>query len=66
MNCFQWLAASVKKTSNIQVVILLHVVELDTLEAYNMFSWEGADDKNKVVKILEKFEGYCIPRRNIT
>ena len=31
-----------------------------------MFSWEDAGDKSKVAKILEKFEAYCVPRRNIT
>ena len=41
------------------------MVRLDALEVYNMFSWEDAGDKSKVVKILEKFEAYCVPRRNI-
>ena len=54
------------KDAGIQVTKPLHVVGPDALELYNMFSWEQADYKNKVTKILEKFEGYCIPRRNIT
>ena len=27
--------------------------------------WEDEGDKNKVDKILEKFEAYCIPQKNI-
>ena len=54
------------KGEGIQATTLLHVVGLDALEVYNTFSWEDADDKIKVAKILEKFEAYCVPRKNIT
>ena len=54
------------KGEGIQAATLLHVVGPDALEVYNTFSWEDADDKSKVAKILEKFEAYCVPRKNIT
>ena len=54
------------KDAGIQAATLLHVIGPDALEVYNTFSWEEADDKSKVAKILEKFEDYYIPRRNIT
>ena len=54
------------KDEGIQAATLLHVVGSDALKVYNTFSWDDAGDKNKVTKILEKFEAYCVPRRNIT
>jgi len=54
------------KEEGIQAVTLLYVVGPDALEVYNTFSWEDAADKTKVAKILEKFEAYCVPQRNIT
>ena len=38
----------------------------DALEVYNTFSWEEDGDNQKVAKILEKFEAYSVPQRNIT
>jgi len=54
------------KDDGIQATTLLHMVRPETLEAYNMLSWADTGDKNKVSKILEKFEEHCVPRRNIT
>jgi len=54
------------KDNGIQAVTLPHVVRMDVLEVNNAFSWEDTGDKNKVMKILEKFEAYCVPWRNIT
>jgi len=53
------------KEVGIQAVTLLYVVGPDALEIYNTFLWEDAADKIKVVKILEKFNAYCVPWRNI-
>lgn len=38
----------------------------DTLEIYNTFSWENGGDETKMTKIIEKFQAYCEPRKNIT
>ena len=45
---------------------LLHVVGPEALEDYNMFQWDSDGDENKVDKIMEKFEWYCNPRKNLT
>ena len=38
----------------------------DALEVYNTFMCENADDKSKPVnKIVDKFNAYYIPRKNI-
>ena len=63
---FSLASGLISKGEGIQAATLLHVVGPDTLEVYNTFSWEDADDKSKVAKILEKFEAYCVPRKNIT
>ena len=37
----------------------------DALEIYNTFMCENADDKSKVNKTVDKFNAYCIPRKNM-
>jgi len=54
------------KNAKVQAATFLHVASLEALEVYNTFSWENEDDKNKVDKIVEKFNTYCTPRKNIT
>ena len=44
---------------------LLHIIGTDSLEIFNTFTWEENGDDKKVDKILEKFEEYCKPRKNI-
>ena len=39
---------------------------LHALEIYNTFTWTTEGDNKKIEKILEKFEEYCTPRKNIT
>ena len=55
-----------EKNKKVQVATLLHVDGPEALEVYNTFTWEDEGNKEKVNKILEKFEAYCIPRKNIT
>ena len=55
-----------KKDEKVQAATFLHVARPEALEVYNTFTWEDKGDKKKVNKILEKFEAYCIPRKNIT
>ena len=33
---------------------------------HNTFQWDEDDDNTKVDKIMEKFERYCNPRKNLT
>ena len=48
-----------------QLAILLHVVGDDALEVYNTFTFT-AEERNKVEPVLERFEAYCNPRKNLT
>ena len=54
------------KDAKIQAATFLHVAGTEALEVYNTFTWESDDDKSKVDKITEKFDGYCNPRKNVT
>ena len=38
----------------------------EALEVYNTFAWQTDDDNSKVDKIIEKFDEYCNPRKNVT
>ena len=42
----------------------LHVAGSEALEAYNTFQWD--EDNTEVDKIMEKFERYCNPQKNLT
>lgn len=55
-----------EKDESVQSATLLHVAGEDALEVYNTFTWDNADDQNKINKIYEKFEAYCNPRKNVT
>lgn len=45
---------------------LLQVLGPEALEVYNTFQWDSDGDENKVDKIMEKFEWYYNPRKNLT
>jgi len=47
----------------VQAATLLHVAGPEALEVYNTFSWESPDEKDNIV---EKFDQYCNPRKNVT
>ena len=55
-----------EKDDKIQSATLLHVAGSDVLEIYNTFMWEQEGDERKIAKIMEKFQAYCEPRKNIT
>ncbi|CAB4021658.1 Hypothetical predicted protein, partial [Paramuricea clavata] len=55
-----------KKDGKVQAIALLHVAGYEALEVYNTFQWDTAGDDVKVDKIMEKFERYCNPRKNLT
>ena len=38
----------------------------ESLEIYNTFTWATDGDNMKLDKIMEKFKGYCNPRKNLT
>ena len=55
-----------EKSDKVQSATLLHVAGPTALEVYNTFTWDEEGDEQKVNKILQKFENYCKPRKNIT
>lgn len=48
-----------------QASVFLHIVGDEALEVYNNFTFTDGDGM-KLNKIMEKFEAYCIPKRNVT
>ena len=36
----------------------------EALDVYNAFTWDSADDKIKIDKVLEQFDKFCEPRKN--
>ena len=55
-----------EKATGVQAATFLHVAGPEALEVYNTFSWLTANYKNKVDKIMENFDQYCNPRKNVT
>ena len=55
-----------KKPASVRASTLLHVIGESALEVYNTFTFENERDSRDVEKILEQFEKYCSPRKNIT
>ena len=54
------------KGDEVKYATLLHFAGPEALEIYNTFTWTVEGDKKNISKILEKFEEYCTPRKNIT
>ena len=54
------------KAEETKAAIFLHLAGQDAREVFNTFMWETIGDDKKVDKIIEKFESYCTPRKNIT
>jgi len=54
-----------KKAEGIQVATLLTVIGEDAREVFSTFAWENVGDDAKIEKVLEKFERYCRPRKNV-
>ena len=64
----RYLSATEKdaKSDKIKSSVLLHCIGEKGREIYNCFTFESNDDKMKFSKILEKFDEYCNPRKNLT
>ena len=59
-------ASDNSKSDETKSAILLHVASPEALDIYNAFTWDTEADKNKVNKIMEMFEVYCTPHKNVT
>ena len=55
-----------EKTEDIKTSILLTCIGKHGIEIYNTFTFSDEADKLKLKPVLEKFEAYCKPRKNIT
>lgn len=54
-----------KKPEEVQCAQLLHYLGDEALQIYNSFTFEEAE-KNKIKVLIEKFDGYFIPKKNLT
>ena len=55
-----------RKNGKVQEMTLLHVAGSEALEVYKTSQWDEDDDSTGVDKIMENFERYCNPRKNVT
>lgn len=55
-----------EKSEKMKASVFLHVVGDEALEVYNNFTFDNVADKMNLAKIIEKFEAYCIPKKNVT
>ena len=54
------------KSDKIKTSILLHCIGKQGREIYNTFTWTTDDDRLRFEAVLEKFDNYCQPRKNLT
>ena len=54
------------KSDEVKAATFLHIAGPEALEIFNTLSFDDAGDDKKLDKLVEKFEAYCIPRKNIT
>ena len=53
------------KDEKLQTSLLLHVIGDTALDIYNTFTFDRGDEL-KLGKVLQKFEEYCTPKKNVT
>lgn len=53
------------KEDKVQVALLLHVMGEEALDIFNTFTWAQAADADTYAKVVEKFEDYFIPQKNV-
>ena len=57
-------SGSEKKDDTVKIAILLNLAGEDAIEVFNTFQFPEGDEK-KLNKVLEQFERYCNPRKNV-
>ena len=57
-------SGSEKKDDTVKIAILLNFAGEDAIEVFNTFQFPEGDEK-KLNKVLEQFERYCNPRKNV-
>ena len=53
------------KDEAIQCAIFLHVVGSEGIDIYNTFTFADGET-DKITPLMEKFDAYCTPKKNIT
>ena len=54
------------KPSKKRVASLLTIIGKESVKIYNTFKWNNEADKEDIEIVLEKFEKYCTPKKNLT
>lgn len=55
-----------KEDEDSQCAILLHIIGSEPVRAFRQFQFEKEEDKTVLKIVLDKFEAYYIPQRNVT
>ena len=54
------------KGDEVKAATFLHLAGPEALEVFNMLSFDNTGDEKELDKLVDKFEAYCIPRKNVT
>ena len=54
------------KSDEVKSAAFLHLAGPEALEVFNTFSFDNPGDAKKLDKLVEQFEAYCNPRKNVT
>ena len=54
------------KSLEVKAATFLHLASPEALEAFNTLTFDKSSDEIKLSKLVEKFEVYCIPSKNLT
>ena len=55
-----------KKDGCVRVATFLHVAGQTAQQVFDTFTFDDPDDKGKIGPVIERFQGYCEPKKNIT
>ena len=64
-NLYAKASGAEKKDEATQCALFLHVIGDDALDVYNSFTFDDSE-RNKIARLIAKFEAYCSPKKNLT
>lgn len=53
------------ETDDVKIAILLHLMGDEGIEIYNTFEYEEGEDQEELNTVIDKFESYCNPIKNL-
>ena len=59
-------SGKINKSDPVKAATFLHIAGPEALEVFNSMTFENAGDEKRLEKLIEQFEAYCIPRKNVT